>query len=87
MSLKNFAAISLALAATSLLSACSGGTPADTKRRSEPPRGFFERVADNLTERECTVVRFTCPYGLGPAGEPCECTDPRGIVLLGRTIK
>lgn len=87
MSLKNFAAIYLALAATSLLSACSGASPTDAKLRSEPPRGFFERVVDNLTERECNVVRFTCPYGLGPAGEPCECTDPRGTVLLGRTIK
>jgi hypothetical protein len=87
MSLKDFATIFFALATTSSLWACSGGSPADAKLRSAPPRGFFERVADNLTERECNVVRFTCPYGWGPAGEPCECTDPRGIVLLGRTIK
>ena len=54
---------------------------------TEPPRGFFERLADEFTERECNVFRFTCPYGLGPAGEPCECTEPNGVVLKGRTIK
>jgi hypothetical protein len=43
--------------------------------------------ADELTERECNVVRFTCPYGFGPAGEPCDCTDPRGVVLRGKTVK
>jgi hypothetical protein len=55
--------------------------------RTEPPRGFFERLADEFTERECNVFRFTCPYGLGPAGELCECTEPNGVVLKGRTIK
>jgi hypothetical protein len=55
--------------------------------RAESSRGFFERLADEFTERECNVVRFTCPYGLGPAGEPCECTEPNGVVLKGRTIK
>src|SRR6266498_371162 len=54
---------------------------------TEAQRGFFERLADELTERECEVFRFTCPYGLGPAGEPCECTGPNGVVLKGRTIK
>ena len=54
---------------------------------TEAPRGFFERLADEFTERECEVFRFTCPYGLGAAGEPCECTEPNGIVLKGRTIK
>jgi len=55
--------------------------------RTEPPRSFFEKLADEFTERECNVFRFTCPYGLGPAGEPCECTEPNGVVLQGRTIK
>jgi hypothetical protein len=54
---------------------------------SEKPQGFFGRLADSMTERECNVVRFSCPYGLGPAGEPCECTDPKGVVLNGTTIK
>jgi hypothetical protein len=73
------------------LAACSensgNSSSSHMRLRSEPPRGFFDRVADHLTDRECNVVRFTCPFGLGPAGEPCECVDPRGIVLQGRTVK
>ena len=71
------------------LSTCATNEPvtSSSKARSEPPRGFFDRLSDHLTERECNVARFSCPYGFGPAGEPCECTDPRGIVLNGRTIK
>lgn len=63
---------------------CSSGTGA--KGRSTAP-GFFEQLSDQWSERQCHVIRFTCPYGRGPAGEPCECTDPRGVVLSGRTIK
>jgi len=55
--------------------------------RKEAPRGFFDKLTDAITERECSVARFTCPYGFGPAGEPCDCTDPRGVVLQGRTVK
>jgi hypothetical protein len=61
-----------------------------TTVRKEPknqPGGFFERLLDRITERECRVPGFTCPYGLGPADEPCDCTDPSGRVLYGRTIK
>jgi hypothetical protein len=57
------------------------------RNQTEKPQGFFGRLADQITERECNVVRFTCPYGLGPADEPCECTDPKGVVLRGTTIK
>ena len=85
--------ISLGIAAL-WLSACGSNAPVSNapfnpsaNTRSEPPRGFFERLGDNLTERECAVFRFTCPYGFGPAGEPCECTDPRGRVIRGQTIK
>jgi len=59
--------------------------PGAAKSPSRP--GFFERFADSFTERECNVGRFTCPYGLGAAGEPCECDDPRGFVRKGQTIK
>ena len=55
--------------------------------QAEAPRGFFDRLTDQLTERECNVGRFTCPFGLGPAGEPCDCTGPGGVVRQGRTIK
>lgn len=51
------------------------------------PSGFFNRVVDQFTERECNVIRFACPYGLGPAGEPCDCTDPDGVVRNGVTVK
>lgn len=55
--------------------------------KTEAPKGFFNRLADHLTERECNVIKFSCPYGLGPAGEPCDCTDPDGIVRKGWTVK
>jgi hypothetical protein len=51
------------------------------------PPGFFERLTDSFTERECNVGRFTCPYGLGRTGEPCECDDPRGFVRKGQTTR
>ena len=50
-------------------------------------RGFFDRLSDNMTTRECSVLRFSCSFGFGPANEPCYCTDPDGRVLQGRTIK
>ncbi|MGH7846157.1 MAG: hypothetical protein ACREQW_13440 [Candidatus Binatia bacterium] len=56
-------------------------------RQAQKPSGFFERLMDRITERECLVGGFSCPYGLGPADEPCECTEPSGRVLGGRTIK
>jgi hypothetical protein len=70
-----------------VLSACASSTTTNLRGRPEPPKGFFDRLADAITERECNVMRFTCPYGFGPAGEPCECTDPKGVVLKGQTIK
>jgi hypothetical protein len=57
------------------------------RRQADQPSGFFGKLMDEMTERECNVGRFICPYGLGPAGEPCDCTDPSGIVLKGRTVK
>lgn len=53
----------------------------------EKPSGFFDRMLDNLSERECNVRRFTCPYGVGSAGEPCECVGPDNVVYQGRTVK
>jgi hypothetical protein len=61
--------------------------PARFGSKTEAPRGFFNRLADHLTERECNVIKFSCPYGLGPAGEPCDCTDPDGILRKGWTVK
>ena len=53
----------------------------------EKPDGFFDRLLDNFSERECNVGRFTCPYGLGSAGEPCECVGPNNVVYDGHTVK
>jgi hypothetical protein len=76
------------LAALCALFICACGSTAGTTRgKTEAAPGFFDRLTDAITERECDVVRFTCPYGWGPAGEPCECIDPKGVVLSGRTIK
>ena len=67
--------------------ACASSATINSRGQPEAPRGFFDRLADSLSERECNVMRFTCPYGLGAAGEPCDCTDPKGVVLQGRTVK
>jgi hypothetical protein len=69
---------------------CTTETSETTYRvggKAEAPQGFFGKLADQVTDRECDVVKFTCPYGFGPAGEPCDCTDPKGIVLRGWTVK
>jgi hypothetical protein len=71
-------------------SSCTTTTTTTTREyraKAEKPQGFFGRIADAITERECNVMRFTCPYGWGPADEPCDCTDPKGVVLKGTTIK
>jgi hypothetical protein len=91
-----FAASLLLLTAISAASCTTTTVPATTTtitttgatRQSEPEKpGFFSRMMDQLTERECLVGGFSCPYGFGPADEPCDCTDPSGIVRKGRTIK
>jgi len=46
--------------------------------RNRSPAGFFDRLADEFTERECEVFRFTCPTDWD-GGEPCECTEPNGL--------
>lgn len=51
------------------------------------PSGFFDRLLDNFSERQCNVREFTCPYGFGSAGEPCECVGPNNVVYSGQTIK
>lgn len=53
----------------------------------EKPSGFFDRLVDSLSARECDVGRFTCSYGLGAAGEPCDCVGPDNVVFSGRTVK
>jgi hypothetical protein len=67
--------------------ACASSTTTYSRGQPEAPRGFFDRLADAISERECNVIRFTCPYGFGAADEPCDCTDPKGVVLQGRTVK
>lgn len=68
------------------IASCTQTTSGRDSRQPEQ-RGFFQRLGEHLTERECNVGRFTCPYGFGPAGEPCDCTDPSGVVVGGRTVK
>ena len=46
-----------------VLFACSSTTNPVSSREAISPPGFFERMADQLTERECNVGRFICPYG------------------------
>ena len=93
MMLKFSRAISLLaiLVGSALVAACTTVTepagPTYLGRQPEKPSGFFNRLADSFSERECYVGRFTCPYGLGPAGEPCECVAPDGVVYNGSTVK
>lgn len=61
-----------------------GPTP---QKKDQPDPGFFSRAWDQMTERECLTTKFSCPYGWGPPGEPCDCTDPSGRVWFGKTIK
>jgi hypothetical protein len=58
-----------------------------SRRQSEEPKGLLRSLADQMTDRDCNVGRFICPYGIGPAGEACTCTDAAGVVLKGRTVK
>jgi len=74
------------------LSGCTTTTTTTTTANSmsgqvQAPRGFFAKMADEFSERECSVGRFTCPFGFGSADEPCDCTDPDGVVRKGRTVK
>jgi hypothetical protein len=61
--------------------------PAFHSGRQERPSGIVDRLIDSFSERECNVGRFTCPYGLGSAGEPCDCVGPGNVVFKGYTIK
>lgn len=70
-----------------VMSCATTSTTTQSRRQAQEPRGFFGSVMDQMTERECNVGRFICPFGLGPAGEACTCTDPSGVVLTGRTVK
>jgi hypothetical protein len=79
--------LSLAVPGCETTTTTMPGPSSGSAVRSEAPRGFFDKLTDAITERECSVAHFTCPYGFGPAGEPCDCTDPRGVVLQGRTVK
>jgi hypothetical protein len=78
----------LVLASVSVISCTTTTTTsAPGKPQIDKSTGFFGRVMDQLTTRECLVAGFACPYGFGAAGEPCDCTDPSGRILDGRTIK
>ena len=61
--------------------------PLYESKSREKPSGFFERLSDSFSERECYVGRFSCSYGFGSAGEPCECVGPDNVVYQGRTVK
>jgi hypothetical protein len=69
------------------IASCTTTSTVTAPQRGPEQRGFFASFIDQVTERECNVGRFICPYGLGPAGESCTCTDPSGVVLNGRTVK
>ena len=78
----------LAMLGVILVFGCSSHSSDNSSGKlQDKSKGFFGKAIDQITERECNVAKFTCPYGLGPADEPCECTDPSGRVWQGRTVK
>jgi len=82
--MKTIRAVLLLLICISVAGCSSTAGGRRTKDKSE---GFFSGLVDRITERECLTGKLTCPYGWGPADEPCDCTDPSGRVWPGRTIK
>src|SRR4051794_30204135 len=58
-----------------------------SRHQSKTPPGFLDQMMNQVTTRECNVGNFTCPFGMGAAGEPCDCTDPSGVIRNGRTVK
>ncbi len=64
------------------LVACGSATGAG--RQADKSTGG---LLDYITERECKTGKFICPYGFGPGGKPCTCTEPSGRVWEGFTIK
>ena len=58
-----------------------------SRHQSKPTPGFLDQMMNQVTTRECNVGNFTCPFGLGAAGEPCDCADPYGVIWTGRTVK
>lgn len=69
--------------------ACNSSTTRTgvSSRQIEAGPGFLDKMMNQVTARECNVGKFTCPFGMGPAGEPCDCTDPSGMIRSGRTVK
>jgi len=58
-----------------------------SRHQSKPTPGFLDQMMNQVTTRECNVGNFTCPFGIGAAGEPCDCADPSGVIRTGRTVK
>jgi hypothetical protein len=58
-----------------------------SRHQAKPTPGFLDQMINQVTTRECNVGNFTCPFGMGAAGEPCDCTDPSGVIRNGRTVK
>ncbi len=79
--------LSLAVPGCETTTTTMPGPSSGSTGRREAPRGFFDKITDAKTERESSVSHFKCTYGFGAADEPCDCTDPRGVVLQGRTVK
>jgi len=84
--LRAFGLLALGLFAAGCVTT-SEPVPLYQSTQREKPSGFFERLLDNFSERECNVGRFTCDYGLGAAGEPCDCVGPDNVVFSGWTVK
>ncbi len=58
-----------------------------SRHQSKPTPGFLDQMMNQITTRECNVGNFTCPFGIGAAGEPCDCSDPSGLIRTGRTVE
>jgi len=78
--------LTIAVSATGCVTTSERVGPSQFSSQTRPS-GFFERLMDNFSERQCNVRQFTCSYGVGSAGEPCECVGPDNVVYSGHTVK
>ncbi|AFL52845.1 hypothetical protein ABIE78_001265 [Sinorhizobium fredii] len=84
--MKNVRYLCLFLATLPLiLSSCSeSATPAVSARASGKVQAATKTAA-KPSPRQCSTPAQVCPYGTGPAGEPCSCWATDGTPDVGVT--
>jgi len=60
-------------------------TPTTQARNSVKLQSTMAHPAAKPGPRQCTTPEQVCPYGTGPAGEPCSCWATDGSPDIGIT--